>query len=229
MGMTEVAFNAGLSFQYRSNSCKLVFEEADCRSYEASSSDFYWKTGITVRNLDLAVSFLRKRGIEITDPIQFQDIGYLAHLKDPLGHIIELLQQGFGGNAQPIQSGHPVGFGATLAHITLRVKDIDRCEQYLTHQLGMRLMSVQAVEEYAFTLYFFGWSDELLPNEDLTAVENREWLWRRPYTLLELQHIHDPEFLIVKKEEVGFQGFCYIEKVGEKEVSLSLEDLHQLI
>jgi hypothetical protein len=28
------------------------------------------------------------------------------------------------------------------------------------------------------------------PDPDLTAIENRKWLYRRPYTVLEVQHVH---------------------------------------
>ena len=31
---------------------------------------------------------------------------------------------------------------------------------------------------------------ETPPQPDLTAIENRTWLYRRPYTVLEIQHVH---------------------------------------
>ena len=41
---------------------------------------------------------------------------------------------------------------------------------------------------FGFTLYFLADQRESPPQPDLEAVENRPWLWRRPYTVLELQH-----------------------------------------
>lgn len=229
LGMKEKAFKNGLSFQFQSNGCELVFVETICQSYTASPTDFYWKTGITVKNLDAAVGFLRNLGLAVADPVQFQDIGYLAHLKDPQGHVIELLQQGFEGNEKSIGSNHPLGSGATVAHISLRVADIERSGLYLTDQLDMRLMSVQPVEGRGFTLYFYGWSKEVLPNLDIRAIENREWLWRRPYTLLELQHFHQPVALNVKNDgEAGFEGFSYGDNIDETEIALFLADLIEL-
>lgn len=48
-------------------------------------------------------------------------------------------------------------------------------------------MSVQLVTQYGFTLYFFAKTHDAPPDPDLTTVANREWLWRRPYTLVEVQ------------------------------------------
>ena len=53
----------------------------------------------------------------------------------------------------------------------------------------MKLLSIQKVEAYGFTLYFLAFTDETPPNEDLNSIEIREWLWQRPYTTIELQHI----------------------------------------
>ena len=53
----------------------------------------------------------------------------------------------------------------------------------------MKLLSIQQVEAYGFTLYFLAFTDETPPNEDLNSIEIREWLWQRPYTTIELQHI----------------------------------------
>ena len=53
----------------------------------------------------------------------------------------------------------------------------------------MKLLSIQQVEAYGFTLYFLAFTDETPPNEDLNSIEIREWLWQRPYTTLELQYV----------------------------------------
>ena len=134
----------------------------------------------------------------------------MCHLIDPEGFSIELLQQGFEGNERPAGEGHPIGAQATLAHLTLRVADIHRAQDYFGNELGMRLMSVQPVPERDFCLHFYGWSDEALPDPDLEAVANREWLWARPYTLVELQHLQAaPSINLPDAGRAGFAGFSY--------------------
>jgi hypothetical protein len=50
-------------------------------------------------------------------------------------------------------------------------------------------------------------SDEELPEPDLEAVQNREWLWARTYTLLELQHLQTPLVDQVHHRREGAAGF----------------------
>lgn len=40
---------------------------------------------------------------------------------------------------------------------------------------------------YKFCLYFFAFTEDIPPNNDLNAVENREWLWKKEYTQIELK------------------------------------------
>ena len=53
--------------------------------------------------------------------------------------------------------------------------------------LGMKLLSIHSIPNM-FNLYFLACTDERPPSDDVNAVEIREWLWKRPYTTLELQH-----------------------------------------
>jgi catechol 2,3-dioxygenase-like lactoylglutathione lyase family enzyme len=200
-----------LEFGFSPEGGHLVFHKADVAPFVARPDDFYWKIGITLRDLSAAVLHLRSQGLEVTDSRQFRDIGYLSKVHDPCGFIIELLQQGFEGNEQPLSKGHRVGAQATLAHITLRVTDIESAKRYFGESLGMRLMSVQPVDEREFCLYFYGWSDEVLPNPGLESPANREWLWARPYTLIELQHLQNQGATIHKSisTDAGFEGFSY--------------------
>ena len=110
---------------YDKAECLIAFEGDAVTSRTGKRRDFYWKIGITVRDLDCAVAFLQRRGWPVPMPGQFRDIGYLCHLTDPQGFAIELLQHGFEGRHSAAGNGHPVGGQATLAHITLRVNDID--------------------------------------------------------------------------------------------------------
>lgn len=153
-----------------------------------SRDERYWKIGICLPDLVIACEHLRQKGVEVSAPHQFRDIGYMAHLHDPEGFAIELLQHDFLGN-RPDGSGDPVlpmGGGAHVGQITLRTGDI---AAELALYSDMKLLSVQDVAEFGFDLHFLAFTEERPPDPDLQSVANREWLWRRPYTTLEFQHI----------------------------------------
>ncbi len=212
---------------YDSEQCLLELLDGADEPYVARTDGLYWKIGITLRDLDHAVNHLKQSGLAVSEPRQFGDIGYMSHLRDPAGFAIELLQHGFKGRAQPAGTGHPVGGQATLAHITLRVNDIAAARADLEGRLGMRLISVQPVTDYGFCLYFFCWSDEVLPDPDLESVANREWLWARPYALLELQHvpggtISEPDS---GRDEAGFAGFGWRSDIGGSRHYLRPDDM----
>ncbi|MDH3233582.1 MAG: VOC family protein [Alphaproteobacteria bacterium] len=158
----------------------------------AASTDLhsYWKIGITLADVDLARTRLKARGVAVSEPKQFEDIGYLCHLADPDGHAIELLQHRFAANHVPVTPRDDVSLGsdATFGQITLRVKDAEAALRFYRDRLGLTLLSRQPVPRRRFTLYFLAAVADTPPNPDLEAVANREWLWQRPYTTLELQH-----------------------------------------
>lgn len=159
LGMRRFASDSGLLVGYDTRQCLLEFQIHDGAPRRATANSLYWKIGITFRNLDLAVSQLRARGLSISDPRQFLDVGYLCHLQDPNGLPIELLQQGFEGNHASVASSgaHPIAAQATLAHVTLRATDIAAVSVLCEQQLNMRLMSRQRVSLPArrFDLYFY--------------------------------------------------------------------------
>ena len=221
------------AYGYDAEQCLLELQAGDYQPYSASRNDFYWKIGITLRNLDHAVAYLQQQGWPVSEPRQFRDIGYMCHLQDPQGFNIELLQQNFQGKEIPISSdsSHPIGSQAIFAHITLRVTDIDAAKRYCEETLGMRLLSIQPVDNFGFCLYFYGWSNEILPHPDLQSVSNREWLWQRPYALLELQHLHNADTTLICKPDAhtaGFAGFAYAAD-DTSLTYLALSDLQQLI
>ena len=55
--------------------------------------------------------------------------------------------------------------------------------------LGMKQLAIMPVDTYGFTLYFYAATDEQPPSTDPYAIENRTWIYQRPYTVLEFQHI----------------------------------------
>lgn len=164
------------------------------KPYRHDGRDIYWKIGITLPNIDIAYEQLRRAGIAITEPHQFQDIGYMCHFADPEGFQVELLQHTFQDKPRTA-TGDPaqhLGGGGQIGQITLRTDDIDAALGRYRTRRGMQLLSVQPVDGRDFTLYFLAHSDESPPDPDLEAVGNRPWLWQRPYTTLELQHVHGP-------------------------------------
>lgn len=162
-------------------------------------SDRYWKIGICLPDLDLACAQLQASGVAVSQPRQFLDIGYMAHLNDPAGFAIELLQHDFQGQGTRGEANLPLGGGAHIGQITLRTGDISA---EIAQFSDMKLLSVQEVSGRDFDLHFLAYTEEEPPNPDLRAVENRPWLWKRPYTMLEFQHIAGAEF----SEVPAFQG-----------------------
>lgn len=158
--------------------------------YRPNSSDTYWKIALAVENIDLAYQQLTELDIEVSEPRQFQDVGFLAHFTDPEGFTIELIEHYFKGNRPSIPNDTTLlGGGACFNLLTLRTAEIEKLDSFLTH-LGMTPLSVQPVEIFGFTLYFYAFTTDVPPVSDLRAVENREWLYQRPYTVLEIQHVH---------------------------------------
>jgi catechol 2,3-dioxygenase-like lactoylglutathione lyase family enzyme len=150
----------------------------------------YWKIGITLADVDRARARLCERGVRVSEPAQFEDIGYLCHLADPDGYDIELLQHRFAANYQPVPLRDDLALGstATLGQVSLRVKNATAALRFYVERVGLTLLSRQPVPRHRFTLYFLSACPEPPPDPDLEAVANREWLWQRPYTTLELQH-----------------------------------------
>lgn len=190
LGFSVVHDSEALTCQLTSGA-RLVFHQADVDPHEAYKTSRYWKIGLTMPDLDRAAAHLREVGWAVTTPRQFQDIGYMCHLTDPAGLPIELLQHGFEGRAAIGPEGHDIGAQATLAHLTLRANTRAAADAEWAGAAGMALMSTQHVTAHGFTLYFYADTDDSPPNPDLESVANREWLWRRPYTLIEVQVYED--------------------------------------
>ncbi len=190
--------------------------------YAHHKSDRYWKIGITVPDLELAVSTLRFEGADVGAPHQFEDIGYMAHLDDPEGFKIELLQQNFQARPKKLSYLLSSEVFCGIGQVTLRVSDLDRALAFYRDRLGMRVLSIQPVAVHGFTLYFLAFTDEAPPNPDLRAVENREWLWHRPYTTLELQVFDERNAFQLPAD--GAPGFAGIVIDGSETSGKTLTD-----
>ena len=162
--------------------------------YAPGPADLYWKIAIAVPDLGLACNQLVAAGVSVAPPRQFRDVGYLTNFKDPEGFSIELIQHVFEGDVSPCPvDPSRLGGGPCLNLLTLRCHDIDPINRFCLDQLGMRTLSVQPVNPYGFTLYFYAFTDEEPPDADLKAIANRSWTYQRPYTVLEVQHLHDAQ------------------------------------
>lgn len=173
----------------------------------------YWKIGIALPDVKAAVSMLRNNGVQVSQPAQFRDIGYLCHLQDPEGFTIELLQHTFEKNFTPlpVMNTSPLACDRpVIGQVTLRIADPERSLHFYRDVLGMKLLSRQKVDPYGFALYFLAFTTDVIAEDKIDDVEIREWLWQRPYTTLELQHNYktpkDQKYKTAKDDEVGWQG-----------------------
>lgn len=114
-------------------------------TYQHSKDSVYWKIGVTLSDVKLACKKLADYGIKVSTPAQFRDIGFLCHLTDPDGFIIELLQHEFESNHQAVTPNmeYPLGQFATLGQVTLRVSNISASLNFYQETLGMSLLSIQ--------------------------------------------------------------------------------------
>lgn len=191
LGMSDLSGGDEIAVGYGGQGARLVLQQApDGPAYRHETTDRYWKIAITVPNLDLVHQQLTEQGVAMKPPRQFRDIAYMSHIADPEGYVIEVLQHTFEG-APRTSDGDPnlpLGGGAQIGLITLRTNDLEADLAECRGRLGLQYLSRQAVTEFGFDLYFLAPTAERPPNSDVNAVENREWLWQRPYTVLEFQH-----------------------------------------
>lgn len=207
LGMTRQGHQNDVAVGYQGQGASLILRPVgDGPAYIPQKTDRYWKIAITLPNLNLAHAQLVKAGVQATEPHQFRDIAYMSHLSDPEGHVIELIQHSFEGQPRTAD-GDPrlsLGGGAQIGLVTLRTTDIAAETRYFVEELGMSYLSRQEVSQLGFDLYFFAPTDDVRPNPDVNSVENREWLWRRPYTVLEFQHLlNDGKVVVVDKQSLG--------------------------
>jgi len=195
---------------YKNRSCNLTFLQSEGGvPYTADRSSVYWKISLLLQDVDQARQSILEKKTEVSEASQFQDIGFLCHLSDPQGFSIELLQETFEKNFLKPQPRLELALGqpALIGLITLRSSNIEKSLSFYQTVLGMKLLSIQPVVQYGFELYFLAFTDDIPPNkDDLKSVENREWLWQRPYTTLELQYREGAQLAPVSKEGQGVRG-----------------------
>ena len=215
LGMTLTRSGSELRVGYGGQDAYLALRPARSEvPYQHGRNDAYWKIGITVPDVDAAFAQLTRRGLNITQPHQFQDIGYLCHITDPEGFQIELLQHTFEGAPKTARGdpARPLGGGCRIGQVTLRTDDIAPELDHYQRALGMTLLSRQPVDTYGFELYFLAFTNDRPPDADVSAIANRPWLWQRPYTTLEIQHRLNAPVAIKKRDDLapGFDGLILV-------------------
>lgn len=170
----------------------------------------YWKFSISIKDVDIARKKLLKKGIEVSTAFQVPKVAYLCHFYDPDGYALELIQHNFEQNhiKENEDKNYALGNKAILSLITYRVKDINKSLEFYKDKLQMKLLSKMNVHQRDFELYFLGFTKEKLPSNDVEAIENRQWLWQRDFTMIELQYILDLEesFTYDVGVETGFES-----------------------
>lgn len=217
---SQAPTDSGTKLRAAENTCLLTLVHrpsqppANIRK-QPDMSEGYWKIALAVKDLDIAHTCLVENGVDVDTPRQIPNIAYLCHFSDPDGYCIELIQHDFADNhtAGQVCADFALGTKPTFSLITLRSKDIEKSQNFYEKLLGMRLLSRQTVDSRQFTLYFFAVTDDSLPNADVDHIDNREWLWRRPYTMLELQHVwgteSNAEFDYRTGAESGFEEMSF--------------------
>ena len=190
---------------YSETQVALKFAPAET-PYISQASDLYWKIAISVPNIELACTQLLSAGVGCSEPHQFEDVGYLAHFTDPEGFSIELIDHEFKNERRVTQFDLDLlGGGPHLSLVTLRTADIKAVESTLLGW-GMQKLSIQPIPAYGFTLHFYAFTDDIPPDDTLTAVANRTWVYQRTYTVLELQHVDTLERETVPTSHAGGFG-----------------------
>ncbi len=189
---------------YASEEAALSFEPGT-GTYQPAVDDLYWKITLSVPNIDLACEQLQAQGVRTGTPEQFGEVGYLAHFDDPLGFRIELIDHWFQGQrpAQELDE-RLLGGGACLNLLTVRCHEEALIEQ-MAAELGLQRLAIVPVPGPGFTLHFFGNPGERPPNPDPYAIENRTWVYQRPYTVLEV--VHRPQASPMAKPEANGAGY----------------------
>jgi len=206
--------------QYQSQDLKLQLRKGG-EAAQAGGMSVYWKIGIGLEDVALGRKKIIEKGTQVSEPHQFHEIGFLCHLKDEAGNSLELLQDAFEKNfvAPAERPEMALGQPGKIGQITIRSSNIEKTLALYEKALGMKMLSIQEVAQYGFTLYFLAYTDETPPNAgNLEAVENREWLWQRPYTTLEIQY----------KNGFELAGLNETAGVGEMELTMSSDPRDKL-
>ena len=188
--------------------------------FNGSRDEVYWKIGFALSDVVRGVKVLRNKNIKCSDPKQFKQVGYMSHLNDSHGFSLELLQNVFESNFEQsvAVTGYPLEQPIRVGQLSLRINKLEENLEFYQNTLGMKLLAIEEIEEFGFTLYFLAFTDDVPPSDDIKSPSIREWLYQRPYTTLELQHCYQRtinDFSDVGNNNKSLQAFAgYSMKIG---------------
>jgi lactoylglutathione lyase len=80
-----------------------------------------------------------------------------------------------------------VGANPVFAQCMLRISDPEKSREFYEGKLGMKYLTTLEFEDMRFSLLFFAFTDDVVPDPSATTRAQRaSWLWSRPYPTLEL-------------------------------------------
>jgi len=205
----------------------------DCKEVDLPRPGF-WKLGLITQDCKTAANRIRKVGVPVGKPCQYQDIGFMCHTSDPCAVIVSILQDTSNSTsdsrcAKPTsRSNRLAATKPVLGQVSLRIRDPAKSVSFYK-SLGMRLIATVPVKSYRFTLYFLAFTNAIQPRPDrLEAVANRKWLWQQPFTTLELQHSYDIpsnfKWGHPDSTQSGYQGITIETAASEKKEIRKLVD-----
>jgi lactoylglutathione lyase len=105
-----------------------------------------------------------------------------------------------------VAGAHPV-----YAQCMLRVSDAERSRDFYEGKLGMTHLARAPFEDMKFSLDFYAYTDEKLPDiSKMSRAERANWLWSRTYPTMELTHNWDSDEKYVNGNSDQGRGFGHI-------------------
>ena len=184
--------------------------------YQEKRLDNYWKFSLFVSDIERIYGIMHNKRYTIGEAYQFRNIGYLSHTKDPENHQIEFIQKTFkfkGSSIAP-NSTYPLLECPEFGLITIRSKDPLKSIRFYESIFEMKLYVRMYVDRgNGFTLYFLGKKELQVPNLDIDAIENREWMYQQKEIFIEIQHYwgseYDKNFALGNTEPLGFRAMVF--------------------
>jgi catechol 2,3-dioxygenase-like lactoylglutathione lyase family enzyme len=178
-------------------------------SYQEKPNHNYWKYSLFVADIQKIYHHLQAYKIKVGEPFQFGDIGYLSHTTDTENHKIEYIQKTFKQNGI-ISTEEETALGL----LTIRTKDPVKIIKFYEEVLDLKLFVRMYVDRgKGFTLYFLGDKNLQVPNPDIDAIENREWMYQQSHLFIEIQYYwnseQDADFQLVTTENNGLQSISF--------------------
>ncbi len=222
-GCYKISFDTDSNSPFPCASIILSNTDKDTIGYCLGRDKKYWKLGFTMHDVSSLVENISSKGISASTPHQFIDVGFMSHIADSEGFTIELLQESFEQNFILAQFNENYSNSINLGMVTLRYTDIDAALRFYCDVLRMRLVCREKVDDYGFHLYFLIFGDDKPPSDDIDALENREWLYKRKYTYLEIQTFVDEKYSFKNTSENEY-GFTALEfKLDTKQIKSTLD------